>query len=67
MPKNIDREELRRLMAEDAQILEVLPEREYVEEHLPGAINVPPKELNRASASRLDPTIPIVTYCWDYQ
>lgn len=67
MPKNIDREEVRRLMAEGAQILEVLPEREYVEEHLPGAINIPLKKLNPASASRLDPTIPIVTYCWDYQ
>jgi rhodanese-related sulfurtransferase len=54
-------------MAEGAQILEVLPEREHVEEHLPSAINLRLKEMNRASVSRLDPTIPIVTYCWDYQ
>jgi rhodanese-related sulfurtransferase len=67
VPKSIDREEVHRLMAEGAQIPEVLPEREYVEEHLPAAINIPLKELKRASASRLDPTIPIVTYCWDYQ
>jgi rhodanese-related sulfurtransferase len=66
-PKNIDREEVRRLMAEGAQIVGVLPERESVEEHLPGAINLPLKEMNRASVSRLDRTIPIVTYCWDYQ
>ncbi|HZA27875.1 MAG TPA: rhodanese-like domain-containing protein [Actinomycetota bacterium] len=67
MPKNIDREDVRRLMAEGAQILEVLPEREYVEEHLPGAINIPLKELNPVSASQLDREAPIVTYCWDYQ
>ncbi|HET6770832.1 MAG TPA: hypothetical protein VFH75_04240 [Actinomycetota bacterium] len=41
----------------------MLPEREYVAEHLPGAINLPLKEMNRASVLRLDPTIPIVTYC----
>jgi rhodanese-related sulfurtransferase len=50
-----------------AQILEVLPEREYAEEHLPGAINIPRKELNRVTASRLYRGTPIVTYCWDYQ
>jgi rhodanese-related sulfurtransferase len=67
MPKDIDREETLRLRAEGAQLLEVLPEREYAEEHLPGAINIPLKELNRESVSRLDRTAPIVTYCWDYQ
>lgn len=67
MPKDIDREEALRLRAEGAQLLEVLPEREYAEEHLPGAINIPLKELNRESVSRLDRTTPIVTYCWDYQ
>ena len=67
MPKDIDRKEALRLMAEGAQLLEVLPEKEYAEEHLPGAINIPLKELNRGSVSRLDRGAPIVTYCWDYQ
>lgn len=67
MPKNIDREQTVRLRGEGAHLLEVLPEREYAEEHLPGAINIPLKELNRESVSRLDPATPIVTYCWDYQ
>ena len=67
MPKVIDRMEVQRLMAEGAQILEVLPEREFVEEHLPSAINIPLKELNREKTSRLDRATPIVTYCWDYQ
>jgi rhodanese-related sulfurtransferase len=67
MPNNIDREETLRLRTEGARLLEVLPEREYVEEHLPGAINIPLKALNRESTSRLDRATPIVTYCWDYQ
>lgn len=67
MPHIVDRTEVQRLMSEGAQILEVLPEREFVEEHLPGAINLPLKELNSRTASRLDRETPIVTYCWDYQ
>jgi rhodanese-related sulfurtransferase len=67
VPKVIDRTEVQRLMAEGAQILEVLPEREFVEERLPGAINIPLKELNAETTSRLDRETPIVTYCWDYQ
>jgi rhodanese-related sulfurtransferase len=67
MPKSVDREEVRRLIDEGAQLVEVLPEGEYEEEHLPGAINIPLKELNRESASRLERGTPIVVYCWDYQ
>jgi rhodanese-related sulfurtransferase len=50
-----------------ARILAVLSEKEYAEEHLPGAMNIPLKELSRETASRLDRGTPIVTYCWDYQ
>jgi rhodanese-related sulfurtransferase len=31
---------LRELLDAGAQLVEVLPEREYAEEHLPGAINI---------------------------
>jgi len=66
MPKEADLAEVQKLIAErGAQLVEVLPENEYLEEHLPGAINLPLKKLNRASASVLDPERPIVTYCWD--
>lgn len=65
MPRNIGREEMQRLMDEGAQIVEVLPETEYAEEHLPGAMNIPLKKLNPKSASRLNRGTPIVVYCWD--
>ncbi|HEY3095270.1 MAG TPA: rhodanese-like domain-containing protein [Acidimicrobiia bacterium] len=67
MPKIIDRDEVRRLMAEEnAQLVEVLPRHEYEHEHLVGALNIPLKELNATTAARLDRRRPVITYCHDY-
>jgi rhodanese-related sulfurtransferase len=49
-----------------AQLVEVLPRPEYEEEHLPGAISIPLRELSRATASQLDKSRPVITYCYDY-
>ena len=66
MPREIGFEELRSLLAQDgAQLIEVLPEKEYAEEHLPGAINIPLKLMNRDSVAGLDRSAPTVVYCWD--
>ena len=46
---------------------EVLPEDEYVHEHLPGAINIPLKTLDAESTVSLDPQRPVIVYCYDYQ
>ena len=67
MPTRVDREEVQRLVAEGAQLVEVLPAAEYEELHLPGAVNLPLKELDRETAARLDPERPVIVYCWDYQ
>jgi rhodanese-related sulfurtransferase len=68
MPKGIDRNEVQRLVAEEqAQLVEVLPHAEFEEEHLPGAINIPLKELNRETAMQLDRDRPVIAYCHDYQ
>jgi phage shock protein E len=61
----VDRERLRELVAGGAQLVEVLPEDEYREEHLPGAIGIPLARLDRDSAARLDPGRPVIVYCWD--
>ena len=66
MPEEVVLDEMRRLVDEGAQVVEVLPAREYVEEHLPGAINIPLKTLDETSAAQLDRTQPVVVYCWDY-
>lgn len=58
---------LRALLARGAQLVEVLPVAEYTDEHLPGAINLPLKELDTpiTGAARLDRSRPVVVYCWD--
>jgi rhodanese-related sulfurtransferase len=42
------------------------PVAEYTDGHLPGAINLPLKELDATTAAaRLDRSRPVVVYCWD--
>ena len=67
MPTAIFRDEVRRLVEEGIQLVEVLPREEYEEEHLPGAINIPLKELDRKTAARLKRDAPVIVYCHDYQ
>lgn len=59
----INRLQLQRLVdEEDAQIVDVLPEREYSESHIPGAVNIPLKRLNSDSVSVLRRDKPVVVY-----
>jgi len=66
MFKKVDYQRLRQLLEEGAQLVEVLPAEEYEEEHLPGAINIPLKELNADSTAKLDKVRAVIVYCWDY-
>ncbi|HXF36529.1 MAG TPA: rhodanese-like domain-containing protein [Actinomycetota bacterium] len=65
MPREVHRDEVQRLMAEGAQIVEVLPREEYEEDHLPGAVHLPLRRLEAEARSALDPSRPVVVYCWD--
>ena len=67
MPTAVLRDNVCRLVEEGAQLVEVLPQEEYEEEHLPGAINIPLKELNRETTARLRRDAPVIVYCHDYQ
>ncbi len=67
MPTTIELDELQELIQQGATLVEVLPADEYTREHLPGAISVPLKTLNRATAARLPRERPIITYCHDYE
>jgi rhodanese-related sulfurtransferase len=67
MPKDINREELQRLVSSGAQLVEVLPPEEYNEAHLPGAINIHLKKLDAQTVEQLDPRRPVITYCHDFQ
>ena len=64
----IDRDEVQRLLdRETAQLIEVLPAAGYGREHIPGAINIPLKELNAARAEQLVRNRPVIVYCYDSQ
>jgi rhodanese-related sulfurtransferase len=65
MATRIDLGKLRELLDGGAQLVEVLPADEYRDEHLPGAVNLPLKQLDATSAARLDRARPVVVYCWD--
>ena len=64
MPTGIGRDELRKLTAQGAQLVEVLPAEDYEWAHLPGAVGVPLKELD-AAAGQLDRSRPVIVYCHD--
>jgi rhodanese-related sulfurtransferase len=63
--REVDREQVRRLMAQGAQVVDVLPAREYGEDHLPGAINLPLRRIETEASRVLDPSRPVIVYCWD--
>ena len=66
MPIHVGREDVQRLVAEGAQLVEVLPREEFDEQHLPGAIHLPLRKIDDAGVrASLDPERPVVLYCWD--
>jgi rhodanese-related sulfurtransferase len=56
---------VRRLIDQGVQLVEVLPAKEYREDHLPGAINLPLRQLETEARSVLDVSRPVIVYCWD--
>lgn len=62
----IDRDEVRRLVASGAQLVEVLRAEEYERAHLPGALHIPLGEVNEKTTARLQRDRPIITYCFDF-
>lgn len=66
MTTEIDRAHVQQLLAQGAQLVEVLPAEEYAEAHLPGARNLPLKNLDRKTAAPLERERPVVVYCYDF-
>jgi rhodanese-related sulfurtransferase len=65
MADGIGVERVQELLAAGAQLVEVLAEDDYRQEHLPGAINIPLAQIDALSASQLDRDRPVIAYCWD--
>jgi rhodanese-related sulfurtransferase len=60
----IDRETVEQMVKDGAQLVEVLPKEEYAEDHLPGAVSHPLKQLDD-EAIEIDRNRPVIVYCWD--
>jgi rhodanese-related sulfurtransferase len=65
MPSGAGREDLHRLTGQGAQLVEVLPAGDYDWAHLPGAVNLPLKQLD-AKTGQLDRSRPVIVYCHDW-
>ena len=65
MPKMIEFDDVRRLIDEGAQVVDVLSREEYEDSHLPGAIHLPTTELDARTVASLDPNRLVVAYCFD--
>src|SRR5680860_1031670 len=63
MRQVVDRKDVQRMVAEGAQLVDVLPPREYENEHLKGAVSIPLETLNASTAAKLDRDRPIIVYC----
>ncbi|MCA1834544.1 MAG: rhodanese-like domain-containing protein [Actinomycetota bacterium] len=63
--KEIRRDEVKRLVDAGAQLVEVLPKNEYEEDHLPGAIHLSLRKIETDARTALDPSRPVIVYCWD--
>jgi len=67
MPRQVfSAREVDELMAAGAQLVDVLGAREFARDHMPGAVNLPLKTLDGATAAALDRERPVVVYCNDY-
>jgi rhodanese-related sulfurtransferase len=67
MAQIVERDEIRKLAADGAQVVEVLSTTAYETLHLAGAVNLPLARLDRQAAGRLDRHRAVVVYCADRQ
>ncbi len=67
MPTAIFRDDVQRLMAGGAQLIDVLPPEEYGDQHLSGTISIPLKTLDEGTTANLRKDRPVIVYCYDYQ
>jgi rhodanese-related sulfurtransferase len=65
MPREIGRREAQTMMELGVALVDVLPVEDYEEEHIPGAINIPLRRLDREAPQRLSKDQPVVVYCFD--
>ncbi len=63
--RDLQRRGVQHLVQQGAQVVEVLPRKEFEENHLPGAIHMPLGHLETEASEKLDKGVPVIVYCWD--
>ena len=63
----LSRDELQQRVTEGANLVEVLPAKEFARAHLPGAINIPLAKISEKITAVLDKKKATIVYCYDYQ
>ncbi|HEY9288051.1 MAG TPA: rhodanese-like domain-containing protein [Candidatus Dormibacteraeota bacterium] len=67
MPRQIfSVDDVKQLIDNGGQLVDVLGREEFEHSHLPGAINIPLKELTETSSATLDRGRPVIVYCNDF-
>ena len=49
--REVSRQEVQELMEQGVQVVDVLPTEEFLEDHLPGAINLPLRKIESSGRS----------------
>lgn len=65
IPIQIDREGVRALMQNGAQLVEVLSKAQYEKIHLEGAIPIPLDMIDQQVTQELKRDEPVIVYCYD--
>jgi phage shock protein E len=65
--RQIDRNDVQKMLGNGAQLVDVLTAKDYEAEHISGAINIPLKTLGRETKRQLEAGRPVIVYCHDYQ
>ena len=61
----VERQEVQELVKAGAQLVEVLPAEEFAEDHLPGAVSHPLRQLDEEAPPQIDRNRAVIVYCWD--
>ena len=58
--------DLKARLAKGAQLVDVLPAEDYELDHIPGAINIPLREINAKTVAKLSKDRAVIVYCYDF-
>ena len=68
MPTTLfDHQRIQEMAAAGGRLVDVLPDQEYRQVHLPGAVHIPLTRMARDTVAGLERNRPVIVYCQDFQ